>query len=281
MKRSQFLKSLFASASALSIPGALHAQKEELPQVGFEHLPLRKELNMNTIIHRAETRGHANHGWLASHHTFSFASYMNPERVHFGALRVLNDDIIKGGTGFGTHPHENMEIVSIPLYGALEHKDSTGRHKVIQTGDVQIMSAGSGIYHSEYNHLKDGDTNFLQIWVFPKTANIAPRYEQQAFDAKNRINQWQTVVSPKEGDGLWINQDAWFNLSNLEEGKSITYTKQKADSVLYLFIISGKVEFNGETLNSRDGIGISEGELENLKALEYSELLLMELPHLN
>ncbi|MBI1221366.1 MAG: pirin family protein [Bacteroidetes bacterium] len=233
---------------------------------------------MNTLIHRADTRGHANHGWLDSHHTFSFASYMNPERIHFGALRVLNDDIIQGGTGFGTHPHENMEIVSIPLKGALEHKDSTGRHKVIETGDVQIMSAGTGIFHSEYNHLKDSETNFLQIWIFPKKANITPRYEQLSFSSEDRKNTWQTVVSPKEGEALWINQDAWFSLSNLEAGNSTSYIKHKDESILYLFVISGQVEVAGETLKRRDGMGISQGNIEQLKALENSELLLMELP---
>ncbi|TNE80321.1 MAG: pirin family protein [Bacteroidetes bacterium] len=235
---------------------------------------------MKTIIHRAESRGHANHGWLDTHHTFSFASYMNPERMHFGALRVLNDDIIQGGTGFGTHPHENMEIVSIPLSGGLEHKDSTGRHKVIVTGDVQIMSAGSGIYHSEYNHHKDQKTNFLQIWVFPKTANIAPRYDQKLYEAKDRKNKWQTVVSPKEGEALYINQDAWFSLADLEKEKSLSYTRNKAESILYLFVIDGEVSLGTETLKRRDGMGISDADIKDLKATADAQLLLMEVPKL-
>ncbi len=282
MKRQHFIKSALAAAAALGFGKVAEgmSEKTNLPQVGFEHLPLKKENTMKTIIHRAETRGHANHGWLDTHHTFSFASYMNPERMHFGALRVLNDDIIQGGTGFGTHPHENMEIVSIPLSGGLEHKDSTGRHKVIVTGDVQIMSAGSGIYHSEYNHHKDQSTNFLQIWVFPKVANIAPRYDQKLYEAKDRKNKWQTVVSPEEGDALFINQDAWFSLSDLEKGKSLSYTRHKNESLLYLFVIDGEVSLMGENLKRRDGIGISESDIQELKASTDAQLLLMEVPKL-
>lgn len=282
MKRQHFIKSLFASVAALSVGKMVEAEKSEkkIGTVGFEHLPVKEENKMNTIIHRAESRGHANHGWLDSHHTFSFASYMNPERMHFGALRVLNDDIIQGGTGFGTHPHENMEIVSIPLSGGLEHKDSTGREKVIKEGEVQIMSAGTGIYHSEYNHLKDKASNFLQIWVFPKLANIAPRYDQKLYKAEDRKNKWQTVVSPKEGEALWINQDAWFQLANLEKGHSISYTRNKETSILYLFLIEGEINIAGETLKKRDGIGLSDTDIKDLSAIENAQILLMELPKL-
>ncbi len=168
---------------------------------------------MKTTIHRADTRGFANHGWLQSSHTFSFAGYYNPERIHFGALRVLNDDTVKGGMGFGAHPHDNMEIVSIPLSGALEHRDTTGRHKIINQHDVQIMSAGSGIEHSEFNASKTEPVKFLQIWLFPKHRDVAPRYDQQTFEPADRHNRLQVVVSPEgTGEGLPMNQDAWFSL---------------------------------------------------------------------
>src|SRR5882757_2117555 len=174
---------------------------------------------MKTILHPANTRGHANHGWLDSHHTFSFAGYDEPSRVHFGMLRVLNDDIVKGGNGFGRHPHDNMEIVSIPLRGALEHGDNTGGHGIIKSGEVQIMSAGSGIAHSEKNASENELVNFLQIWVFPKERDITPRYDQKEFKVEDRINKFQTVIAPeKDGSALWINQDAWFNLGDLKTG---------------------------------------------------------------
>jgi len=178
---------------------------------------------MQTIFYPAPERGHVNFGWLDSHHSFSFGHWYDPAKVHFGALRVLNDDIVSGGGGFGTHPHDNMEIVSIPLKGSLAHKDSTGTDGIIRTGDVQIMSAGSGIRHSEFNHSKTEPTNFLQIWVFPKQRDIKPRYDQRRFDTKDRINKWQVVVSPDQKENaLWINQDARFALANLEEGKEIS-----------------------------------------------------------
>ncbi|MHB1278373.1 MAG: pirin family protein [Bacteroidia bacterium] len=233
---------------------------------------------METIIHRANSRGHANHGWLDAFHTFSFASYMNRERMHFGALRVLNDDTVQGGMGFGMHPHDNMEIVTIPLQGALEHKDTTGRNGIIRSGDVQIMSAGKGLYHSEFNHYKDQPTSLLQIWVFPKEHNIEPRYDQKTFDKAARKNTWQSVVAPDNKDALWINQDAWFHLTDLEKGKVITYTKQKADSVLYLFVIEGKVKLGSDILERRDGAGISGGDGLALTAEMDAELLLMEVP---
>lgn len=233
---------------------------------------------MKTTVHRAESRGHANHGWLDSHHTFSFASYMNPDRMHFGALRVLNDDRIAAGTGFGTHPHANMEIVSIPLEGALEHRDSTGRHKVIQKGDVQIMSAGTGVSHSEYNHYKDREAKFLQIWVFPKKENIEPRYEQKTFEAAERLNKWQTVVAPDDETALWINQDAWFSLATLEEGKELYYQRKNDGSLLYLFVLEGDIETANETLKTRDGIGFTDAKQIDIRSISPARLLLMELP---
>ncbi|WP_242927499.1 pirin family protein [Pontibacter vulgaris] len=231
------------------------------------------------IIHKADTRGHAYHGWLDSHHTFSFARYYNPERMGFGLLRVLNDDIVAPGMGFGAHPHDNMEIVSIPLAGALEHKDSTGTSKVINTGDVQIMSAGSGLTHSEYNHSKTEQVNFLQIWVLPKEHDITPRYEQKTFEVADRKNKLQTVVSPEKTDGaIWINQDAWFSLANLDAGKELTYTLHKQGQGVYVFVLEGAVEVNGENLSRRDGMGITDAESLNIKAIADAQVLLMEVP---
>jgi quercetin 2,3-dioxygenase len=234
---------------------------------------------MKTVLHKAETRGRANHGWLDSHHTFSFAHYYNPERVQFGVLRVLNDDIVDGGKGFGTHPHDNMEIISIPLSGDLEHKDSMGNTTVIQQNDVQIMSAGTGIYHSEYNKNKDQKVNFLQIWVFPKQENIQPRYGQKTFNPEERVNKLQQVITPaKDGEGIWINQDAWFHLGNLKKDFSTTYdVKQKGNGV-YAFVISGDVTINGQKLSKRDGLGVWETDKLDINADADAEILLMEVP---
>lgn len=234
---------------------------------------------MKTVLHKAETRGHANHGWLDSHHTFSFASYYDPTRVHFGALRVLNDDQVSGGMGFGEHPHDNMEIISIPLFGDLEHKDSIGNKAVIRENDVQIMSAGTGIQHAEYNHNKEKKTNFLQIWVFPKEKDIAPRYEQKTFKPEDRVNKLQEVVSSeKNTDGVWINQDAWFHLGTLKKGFSDTYKIKKEGNGVYAFVIEGDVTINGQTLNKRDGLGIWETGEFAIEATQDAELLLMEVP---
>ncbi|RKQ50254.1 hypothetical protein BXY85_1268 [Roseivirga pacifica] len=233
---------------------------------------------MKTVVHTADSRGYANHGWLKSRHTFSFAGYYDPERVHFGALRVLNDDEVAAGQGFGTHPHDNMEIVSIPLFGDLEHKDSTGRHKVIKQGDVQIMSAGTGIQHSEYNHNADQDVHFLQIWVFPKERGIEPRYEQKSYSAEDRMNKWQTVVSPEGGEALWINQDAYFSLANLDAGETLTYKTNKAGNGVYLFVLNGEVTAAGEKLDTRDAVGVSETDSFEVKAGSYAEVLAIEVP---
>lgn len=233
---------------------------------------------MKTVVHKSESRGSANHGWLNSRHTFSFAGYYNPERVHFGALRVLNDDQVAGGMGFGNHPHDNMEIVSIPLQGDLEHKDSTGRHKVIKQGDVQIMSAGTGIQHSEYNHSKDEEVHFLQIWVFPKERNIAPRYEQKTYEVEDRMNKFQTVVSPEGGDAVWINQDAYFSLANLDAGTSLNYEIKKPGNGVYFFVLNGDIEAAEQSLTTRDAVAISEIESFGLKAKSYAEVLVIEVP---
>ena len=234
---------------------------------------------MNSVIHRANTRGHANHGWLDTNHTFSFAHYYDPARVHFGALRVLNDDFVEGGMGFGTHPHDNMEIISIPLLGDLEHRDSMGNVAVIKQNDVQIMSAGTGIQHSEYNKNKDKKVNFLQIWVFPKVSNIKPNYDQKNFDPAKRENKLQLIVSPeKESEGVWINQDAKFYLGNLKKGFQTNYSVSRKENGVYAFVIDGDVTINGQKLNKRDGFGIWDIDKFQITADSDSELLLMDVP---
>ncbi len=233
---------------------------------------------MKTIIHKATERGHANHGWLDSYHSFSFAGYYNPAKIHFGALRVLNDDTVAPGYGFGRHPHDNMEIVSIPLSGDLHHKDSTGRDKIIRQGDVQIMSAGSGIEHSEQNANHDKEVKFLQIWVFPKEKNIEPRYEQKTLLPETRQNQWQTVVAPDNAEALWINQDAWFTMGRFDQGKTSQYQMHNSNSGVYAFIISGKATINGEALDTRDAIGVYETDTLEVSADANTEILLIEVP---
>mgnify|MGYP001025000986 CR=1 FL=1 len=233
---------------------------------------------MKTVVHTSDSRGLADHGWLKSRHTFSFAGYYNPERMHFGALRVLNDDQVAEGMGFGAHPHDNMEIVSIPLEGDLAHKDSTGRNEVIRQGDVQIMSAGTGIQHSEFNHNKDQDVHFLQIWVFPKKRDIEPRYEQKSYRAEDRMNKWQTVVSPTDKDAVWINQDATFSLANLDAGSALTYEVKHPGNGVYFFVLTGEVTAAGEKLDARDAVGISESDAFEVKAGSYAEVLAIEVP---
>jgi quercetin 2,3-dioxygenase len=234
---------------------------------------------MNTILHKGQTRGHANHGWLDSHHTFSFANYYDPTRIHFGVLRVLNDDIVSGGKGFGTHPHDNMEIISIPLEGDLEHKDSMGTTAVIRQNDVQIMSAGTGIYHSEYNKNPDQKVNFLQIWVFPKEQDIKPRYDQKTFDPQGRINKLQNIVSPvKSDEGVWINQDAWFHLGSFGKGFVTDYSVKQSGNGVYAFILKGDVTINGQALNKRDGFGITGTDKISIVADSDAEILLMDVP---
>ena len=234
---------------------------------------------MKTIIHKAESRGHANHGWLNSYHSFSFGSYHDPSRVHFGMLRVLNDDVVKGGMGFGQHPHDNMEIISIPLKGALEHGDNTGGHGFIKSGEVQIMSAGSGITHSEKNASKTEEVNFLQVWVFPKERNIQPRYDQKEFKAEERLNKFQTVVSPEKGsNALWINQDAWFQLTNLKKGTVMDYILNRKDNGVYAFLIEGTVTIDNQKLNKRDGFGVWDTDKLSITADSDAEVLLIDVP---
>lgn len=234
---------------------------------------------METIIHKAETRGKANHGWLNTHHTFSFGSYNDPARMQFGMLRVLNDDIVSAGAGFGMHPHNNMEIVSIPLSGSLEHRDSMGNTtQVIRANEVQLMSAGNGILHSEYNHSKEEVVNFLQIWVLPKVKDVKPRYQQKLFDPADRINRIQTIVSPEKGDTLQINQDAYFSLGNLKAGFETNYKLHGDHHGVYVFVIEGEAEVAGEPLGRRDGIGVWETNEVTMRATGDAELLLIEVP---
>ena len=233
---------------------------------------------MKTILHKAADRGHANHGWLDSYHSFSFAGYYDPAKMNFGALRVLNDDTVAPGYGFGKHPHDNMEIVSIPLSGDLHHQDSTGRDKIIKEGDVQIMSAGSGIAHSEKNANHNKEVKFLQLWVFPKLKNIEPRYEQKTFEVDGRKNKWQTVVAPDDASALWINQDARFILGNLDQGFEIDYTLYQAGNGVYVFLIDGSITIDGHQLGKRDAIGVWEADQFKIKATTDAQLLLIEVP---
>ncbi|MEM8510526.1 MAG: pirin family protein, partial [Bacteroidota bacterium] len=210
-----------------------------------------------TVLHKAGTRGDANHGWLQSRHTFSFANYYNPERMNFGVLRVLNDDTVAAGMGFGTHPHSDMEIISIPLEGDLKHMDSTGRSEIIKQGDVQVMSAGSGIQHSEMNANRDHQVKFLQIWVMPNTKGVTPRYEQITLEEDARHNALEQVLSPDPEDaGVWIHQDAWFHLGKLDSGNTQHYAIKKPGNGVYAFVIEGDVTINGQSLNKRDGYGL-------------------------
>jgi len=233
---------------------------------------------MKTILHKAETRGHANHGWLDSHHTFSFADYYDPQRVHFGALRVLNDDRVAAGKGFGQHPHDNMEIVSIPLFGDLEHKDSMGNVAVIRKGEIQVMSAGTGIFHSEYNRNADKETQFLQIWVIPNKRNVTPRYDQISITDIAKEDELYQILSPSPDDqGVWIHQQAWFHLGDLSEGWTGSYKLKGEDTGVYFFVLEGEVTVAGQKLNKRDGFGVSETTEIDITANSEAQLLIMEV----
>lgn len=286
MDRKNFIKKSFATAAVMTAGGFLKnviaSHKDEwraAEPVGFNHLPSLNSKTMHTILHKASTRGHANHGWLDTNHTFSFAHYHEPSRMNFGVLRVLNDDFVDGGKGFGTHPHDNMEIISIPLSGDLEHKDSMGNVAVIRQNDIQIMSAGTGIYHSEYNKNQDRKVNFLQIWVIPKEKNIEPRYDQVTFKPEDRVNKLQQIVSPsKEDEGVQINQDAWFHLGNLKKGFRTDYAIKRKGNGVYVFVIEGDITVNGQKLNKRDGFGVTEADKILIDADSDAEVLLMEVP---
>ncbi len=288
MERKDFIKKglmgtgMFVASTALGnvITNEVDELKE-LEAVGFNHIPnTQSAITPGTVLHKAETRGHANHGWLDSHHTFSFANYYNPERMHFGVLRVLNDDRVDPGMGFGRHPHDNMEIISIPLEGDLEHKDSMNNTAVIKHGDIQVMSAGTGIFHSEYNKNNDRHVKFLQIWLFPKSKNVTPRYDQLTLNIEDRHNKLQQVLSPDKDDaGVWINQDAWFHIGRFDKGITTEYTFKKPGNGVYAFVIKGDFNIAGTELNERDGMGI--WDINNITLHANSagaEILLMEVP---
>ena len=234
---------------------------------------------MKTVYHKADTRGYADHGWLKSYHTFSFANYYNPERMNFGALRVLNDDQVASGMGFGKHPHRDMEIISIPLEGDLEHQDSMGTSAVIRKGEIQVMSAGTGVQHSEFNRNKDQLVKFLQIWVVPNKMNVTPRYDQISIKENEKINDFQQILSPNADDeGVWIHQNAWFNLAKFEKGNAKEYNIHQAGNGVYAFVLKGSAKIGDQILETRDGFGIWDAETFALEALEDSEVLLMEVP---
>ncbi len=295
MNRKKFLKK--SILGAIGVTAGSHSLKASnvklknstydamMKQVGFNHLPLEEnELNnelkkMKTVLHKANTRGHANHGWLDSHHSFSFARYYNPERMNFGVLRVLNDDMVIGGKGFSIHPHDNMEIISIPLEGDLEHKDSMGNSTVIKEGDVQVMSAGTGVYHSEYNKNQDKAVRFLQIWMFPNQKDVTPRYDQISYEAQKKKNEFTQILSPNSEDqGVWTHQGAWFNLGEFEAGCTTKYMLNDSSNGLYAFVIEGDVKIGDQSLEKRDGYGMWDLEEIELQFKTSSKVLLMEVP---
>ncbi len=236
---------------------------------------------MKTIIHRAENRGHANHGWLKANHSFSFASWYNPNLENFGALRVLNDDEVAAGMGFGKHPHSNMEIITLVQEGALQHEDSMGHKSIMYANDVQVMSAGSGILHSEINPSKEEAVKLFQIWVLPDRENVEPRYEQKTFTLDGRKNKWQEIIKPStqaEGDAIFIYQNAWFSLIDLDGANEASYQNKKTGNVLYLFVIEGNVEVNNEVLKSRDAIGILDYNNITITAKTNARLLAIDVP---
>ncbi len=233
----------------------------------------------NFVIHKAADRGGADHGWLKAKHSFSFANYYNPQKMNFGLIRVLNDDFIEGGRGFGEHPHDNMEIITIPLSGALRHKDSMGNSEVIKAGDIQVMSAGTGIYHSEFNASADEPVKLLQIWLFPNKKNVVPRYDQITLNVSERQSKFQQILSPNANDsGVWIHQNAWFNMGNLEAGLILDYTLNDSNNGTYIFVIEGDIEVNNQKIGKRDAIGLWDISTINFKAISNAEVLIMEVP---
>ena len=234
---------------------------------------------MKSIFYPANERGTSDHGWLKANFSFSFAGYYHPDKVHFGALRVLNDDIIAGGMGFGTHPHDNMEIITIPLHGALEHKDSMGNIGIIHSGEVQVMSAGTGVEHSEYNHSKTESANTLQIWLFPKFRNIEPRYDQRDFKDAFKLNEFTTLVTgDKNVDALWINQDATFSMGEFEADKTITYDIKNAGNGTYVFVLEGAVKINNQVLNKKDALAVVDISSITIDTQATTRLLIIEVP---
>lgn len=234
---------------------------------------------MKTILYPANERGHANHGWLNAYHSFSFANWYHPDKVNFGVLRVLNDDTIAPGMGFGTHPHDNMEIITIPLEGDLAHKDSMENHSIIKHGEIQVMSAGTGIQHSEFNPNADKQTKLFQIWLFPNKQNVTPRYQQMSIDKPDLFNEWQQILSPNpEDDGVWIHQNAWFHLGKFNQSQEISYTWKDTTNGLYVMVMQGITIVNAQVLTHRDAIGIYGTNEITFQVQEGTQLLLLEVP---
>lgn len=234
---------------------------------------------MKTILHKASSRGHVQNGWLDSYHSFSFADYHHPDRMNFGVLRVLNDDCVAPGNGFGNHSHSNMEIISIPLAGDLEHKDSMGNVAIIRQGDIQALSAGTGIYHSEYNKNKDKEVRFLQIWIFPKLKQVAPRYDQVSLRSIEKKNQFYQILSPNPADqGVWIHQDVWFHLGKFQNGIGDAYRLKQTGNGVYIFVLEGSIVLGGQVLDKRDGFGLWDADSFEMTAIIDSKVLLMEVP---
>lgn len=288
MKRKTFLKNLALSIPVIGAVGStsqLFAKKKSsintTEKVGFEHLPKKETREMKTILHKADSRGHANHGWLNTHHSFSFANYYNPDRMHFGVLRVLNDDYIAPGRGFPRHPHNNMEIITIPFEGDLEHKDSMGNSSVIKEGDIQVMSAGTGIQHSEFNHNSNKAVKLFQIWLFPREQGVTPRYDQLSISSLEKKNELYQVLSPNSGDdGVWIHQNAWFHLGKFDKTVKQTYQlNQPNTNGVYIIAIEGSIAVNGEKLAKRDALGVWDTDQIIVEALEEkTHFLIMEVP---
>ncbi len=281
MDRKAFLRTSLLGGTALATAGKLVSRQVPEEVVGFEHLPTENAHVMkNMVLHKAGTRGHADHGWLNAHHTFSFANYYDPDRMHFGVLRVLNDDVIAAGRGFSTHPHDNMEIVTIPLSGAVAHKDSMGNSGTVSAGEVQVMSAGTGITHSEMNHYRDKDLRLLQIWMFPRERNVTPRYAQMILDPKAGENAFQQVLSPDPDDaGVWVHQDAWFHLGRFDGARSVDYHVKRKGNGVYAFLIEGTATINGQPLELRDGLGVWDVDaLAITTGMNGARILLMDVP---
>lgn len=280
MNRKDFIRKTILGSSALITGTTLANAAKTKETIGFNHIQnTNSKIMENTILHKANTRGIANHGWLQSFHTFSFAHYHNPERMNFGVLRVLNDDTVSAGMGFGTHPHDNMEIISIPLEGDLEHQDSMGNKTVIKNGDIQIMSAGTGIRHSEYNKNANEQVKFLQIWMHPNQRDVTPRYDQIALNPEERHNKLQQILSPNpEDEGVWAHQEAWFHLGKFDKDFTAEYQFKKESNGLYVFVLNGDITINNQQLNTRDGFGIWNTGSISIKANSEAEFLLMEVP---
>lgn len=289
MNRKKFIKKSLLGVVGLAAGAKTIEAKTEKPslstydklmdQVGFNHLPNKEIRTMKSVLHKAATRGNANHGWLNSHHSFSFANYHNPERMNFGVLRVLNDDVVAPAKGFGRHPHDNMEIISIPLEGDLEHKDSMGNVTVIKEGDVQVMSAGTGVFHSEYNKNSDKDVKFLQIWMFPNQRNVTPRYDQISLEDDKMNNQLLQILSPNMDDeGVWAHQNAWFHIGHLENETKVEYDLKIKDNGVYVFVLDGDVKVEGQELNKRDGFGVWDTNRISIESCNSAKVLLMEVP---